>query len=91
MILACCDHLLGTVPAHTSIPGWCDADVVLCPALQHAEIAAAVSAAAVVLTTHGVDRQHRVHDPWHAVIPGYRYDTGGTVDSGKVGHERTGS
>lgn len=82
---------MGAVSAHTSIPGWCDADVVLRPALQHAEIAATVSAAAVVLTTRGADRRHRVHDPRHAVVPGYRYNTGGTVDSGKVGHEGTGS
>lgn len=91
MILACHDHFCGAVSARTSVPGWCDGDVVLRPALQRAEIAAAGCAAAVVSATCGVNRRHRVHDPRHAVVPGYRYNAGGTVDSGQEGGERTGS
>lgn len=89
-ILTCCYHLSGTVSAHTSVPGWCDGDVVLRPALQGAEVTTTVCASAVVSMPHGVNCWHRVYDPWHTVVPGYSYNADGAVDSGKEGCKRTG-
>lgn len=71
LLLACCDHFCGAVSAHTSIPGWCDGDVILCTALQCAEVTAAACAAAVVSVTCGINGGHCVHDPRHTVVPGY--------------------
>ena len=88
LILACCDLLCGAVSAHTSIPGRCDGDVVLCPALQCAETTAAACAGAVVRLTCFVHRWHRVLDYRHAVVPGYRHNAGATVDRGEERRQR---
>lgn len=79
-----------TVSANTSVPGWRDGDVVLRPAVQGGEVAAAVYTAAVVLATRGVNRRHCVHHVRQAVVPGDVYNATDTVDIGNEGHERTG-
>ena len=91
LILACCDHLCEAVSAHTSIPGRCDGDVVLCPTIQWAQVTAAACASAIVPVTHFVNRRHRVHDSRHAGVPGHGHNSGAAVSGSKEGRERAGS
>lgn len=91
LLLACCHNFCGTVSAHTSIPGWCDGDVILRPTLQCAEVTAAACATAIVSVTCVINCSHRVHNPRSTVVPGYRYGAAGAVDRRKEGLGRTGS
>lgn len=85
LILACLDPFCLAALANTVVPGWCDCDVVLCPTLQCAKIAAVVCATAVISGAFGICSRHCVHHPCHAVVPGDGYNSGATVYIRKEG------